>query len=528
MTLKEAHEIQRKELISLRAENKRLKSGTFTNEEKQSLEKEIRSLKATIKELNTTIERYQYLLDIEKRKNAHLSDIVYGDFELLKNDYAFLKQCNEQLTIENQSLKDSNDKLKAQMNRDHENSSIPSSKERFPKKIKNSRVKSGKKPGAQHGHIGHKRPHMSPTKPAITIPVPSHIISNPDYYLTGKMITKQVCDIEVSVSVTEYTTPEYRSRSTGKRGHAPFPTGVINEFNYGPNAKALAFLLNNHCNVSIDKTSELISAISNGKVMLSRGFINDLPRQFSENTADDRTRIFDRLLQSPVMYSDATPGRVNGKTVQVIVCANEDELLYSFRKHKGHEGIKGTPVEEYQQILVHDHDKTYYNYGGNHQECLAHVLRYLQDSIDNEPHLTWNSKMKEFLSSLIHSYKSEPHLYDERLINEKEKEYSKILSIAASEYLNHTPKKYYPDGFNLYKRMEKYKANHLLFLRHPEINYTNNLSERSLRKFKRKQIQAVTFRSNKSVEYLCDCMSIIQTYRLYNTNIYDIARSAFS
>lgn len=76
--------------------------------------------------------------------------------------------------------------------------------------------------------------------------------------------------------------------------------------------------------------------------------------------------------------------------------------------------------------------------------------------------------------------------------------------------------------------MEKYKANHLLFLRYPEINYTNNLSERSLRKFKRKQIQAVTFRSDKSVEYLCDCMSIIQTNRLYNTNIYDIAHSAFS
>lgn len=169
---------------------------------------------------------------------------------------------------------------------------------------------------------------MSPTKPVITIPVPSDIISNPDYYLTGKMITKQVCDIEVSVSVTEYTTPEYRSRSTGKRGHAPFPNGVINEFNYGPNSKALAFLLNNHCNVSIDKTSALISEISDGKVMFSRGFINDLPRQFSENTVDDHARIFNRLLQAPVMYSDATPGRVNGKTVQVIICANEDELLY--------------------------------------------------------------------------------------------------------------------------------------------------------------------------------------------------------
>lgn len=136
MTLKEAHEIQRKELISLRAENKRLKSGTFTNEEKQFLKKEIRSLRATVKELNTTIERYQYWLDI--KKNAYLSDIVYGDFELPKNEYAFLQQRNEQLTVENQSLTDSNDKLKAQMNLNHENFSIPSSKENFPKKIKNS------------------------------------------------------------------------------------------------------------------------------------------------------------------------------------------------------------------------------------------------------------------------------------------------------------------------------------------------------------------------------------------------------
>ncbi|MDO4556390.1 MAG: hypothetical protein Q4B70_14810 [Lachnospiraceae bacterium] len=59
MTLQQAHEIQRKELISLRAENKRLKSGTFTNDEKVILEKEIRNLKTTIKDLTKSIERYQ-------------------------------------------------------------------------------------------------------------------------------------------------------------------------------------------------------------------------------------------------------------------------------------------------------------------------------------------------------------------------------------------------------------------------------------------------------------------------------------
>ncbi|MFR7846390.1 MAG: hypothetical protein ACLU8S_01165 [Coprococcus phoceensis] len=45
-------------------------------------------------------------------------------------------------------------------------------------------------------------------------------------------------------------------------------------------------------------------------------------------------------------------------------------------------------------MLVHDHDLTFYHYGANHQECLAHVLRYLKDSIDNEPERTWNKESK--------------------------------------------------------------------------------------------------------------------------------------
>ena len=42
MILEQAHELQRKKLISLRAENKRLKSGSFISDEKKTLEKQIR------------------------------------------------------------------------------------------------------------------------------------------------------------------------------------------------------------------------------------------------------------------------------------------------------------------------------------------------------------------------------------------------------------------------------------------------------------------------------------------------------
>lgn len=510
MTLKEAYEQMRRELLSLRRENAKLKEGTYVDADRAANEKEIRKLKRELAAMTKDKERYRNLW-----KECRL----WGSDESRSEIFSLKKQLEEANAIIA--------KLKAQMNRDHENSSIPSSQKPFHKKIKNSRKKTNRKPGAQKGHPGHKRPHMEPTVPVIELAPPSVISENRDFYPTGKYITKQVADLEIQVSVTEYRSQIYRNRITGERYHAPFPDGISNEFNYGKKVKALAFLLNNYCNVSIDKTQELIREITDHKMILSKGMINSLSKQFSDATEEDRKKIYDMLLLTPSMHTDFTPGRVNGKNVQVLICTNPYETLYCFSNHKGHEGIKGTPVEEYLQILVHDHDITFYKYGGDHQECLAHVLRYLQDAIENEPDLTWHNHMKDLISGIIHEAKQDRQ-FSEKRISEIEAEYDDILKKADREYCLHPPNKYFPDGFNLFLRMREYRANHLLFLKHPEIEYTNNLAERGLRKFKRKFKQAVTFRCNDTIEYLCDCMSIIETRRQQGANLFLTAQEAFS
>ena len=55
---------------------------------------------------------------------------------------------------------------------------------------------------------------------------------------------------------------------------------------------------------------------------------------------------------------------VNGESAYVYVCATPDEqkVLYFARKKKGHEGVKGTVTEDFQGILVHDHEITFYKY----------------------------------------------------------------------------------------------------------------------------------------------------------------------
>ncbi len=50
--------------------------------------------------------------------------------------------------------------------------------------------------------------------------------------------------------------------------------------------------------------------------------------------------------------------------------------------------------------------------------------------------------------------------------------------------------------------------NQLLFLHDPMVPTTNNEAERLLRGYKRKQQQAVSFRSFESIGYLCQCMSM--------------------
>lgn len=55
--------------------------------------------------------------------------------------------------------------------------------------------------------------------------------------------------------------------------------------------------------------------------------------------------------------------------------------------------------------------------------------------------------------------------------------------------------------------------NHLLFLHDHRAPATNNEAERLLRSYKRKQQQAVTFRSQESIDSLCKCMSMLVVMR---------------
>jgi len=470
-------------------------------------------------------------LEIKDREIKKLEERLLNTKEQLDDtNIKFRDKCRElyQALTELEEEKGKNQKLRAQINRDYENSSIPSSMKPNHKKITNSREKTDRKPGGQPGHEGHRRKKLVPTN-TIPIPASAEHEGNPEYRSTGKIITKQVINLSINVTVDEYNTPEFRKVSTGQRVHADFPAGVVNDVNYGGSIKAIAFLLNSRCCVSIDKVREFLFELTDGELQISKGMINGLCKEFSDKTESEQKKAFADILLSPVMHTDFSAARLNGKNVQVAICATSDIALYFARRHKGHEGVKGTPVEEYQGTLVHDHDKTFYNYGSAHQECLPHPIRYLKDSMINESGLVWNDQMRKLIRDMIHYRNNlDPDTEsDPDKVKEYERRYDEILAFAKEEYEYEPPSDYYREGFNLCRRLGEYKDSHLLFLHDMRIPTSNNLAERLLRVFKRKQKQVMSFRSFESIEHLCDCMGMIESLRTQGQNLYASVASIF-
>lgn len=518
----------KRELLSLRAKVKNFEEGhTFSvlSEEngklKEKLEvekarnlkkaKEIKELKKKISDLNNTNHSQEWELRVTKRELDKYSNAAHN-----------LVEANNKIA----ELEAKVQKLTAQVNMDFTTSSIPSSKCIKRSKITNCREKTGKKQGGQPGHKGNARKQLKANMPSIYLPAPDEVIENPDNFIKVDEKRRKSVDLHIHVSVTEYVSEVYQNKITGEKTYREFPNHMSNEINYGSGIKALCILLNNYANVPLRKTAQLLSDITGGDIEISIATINSLAKNFSKNTEEFRKKLFSDLVQSPYLHNDATVLRVNGKQQYAYITSNGKQVLYQLREHKGYEGLKGTPIEFYLGTIISDHDKTYFHYGTAHQKCLAHELRYLKGSIENEPDLTWNKKMHELLQNVIHQFK-QGEIYQKQIYEILDK-FNDIIELAEKEYEGKEAQlKYYDKGFNTYKRLSEYRENVFYFLDHPDIPYTNSEAERRARRSKSKMNVIGGFRSSDSTEYYLDFMDFIETKRDEDINLYEEMKAVF-
>lgn len=445
----------------------------------------------------------------------------------------YLKQVKEAYEAKTQfeEEKEKNQELLSRINKDYSNSSKSSSMSPNHKTIHNSRGKSGRRPGGQAGHVHHGRKRQEPTK-YCDIPAPDKYLKDPGFRPTGKTIKKQLIKVHVMTEVIEYRTIEFRNVATGQRVHADFPPGVVDDVNYDGTVRALAYMVNNELYTSIEKTRAFLKDISKGKIDISTGFICKLAKQFSECTQEERDNIFTELMTDPVLHTDFTFGRACGKQSAVIICTNgEGKVLYQGRAKKGDEGVKGSPVEHYNGTLVSDHEASLIKHGKQHQECMAHIKRYVRAEAENEPEKTWGRKLDAWITDSVrywHEVDDGFREYDKAEAEHYIKQFMDILKTAVEEYEYEPPSKYYKEGYNTFKRMEESPEEYVLFLRDSSVPPTNNVAERYGRKFKRKAHQVMSFRSQDGLDWFCDGLTIMELIKAQGGNLFEDIAERFN
>lgn len=510
------------------------------------LYKELIEIKKENKELKSKLDNVCHKLSMEKKRSELLEEkcrLLEENIELKIQErvQGAINMTTNRLTLHYESIIKKLEKritqLEKTLNTDSSNSSLPTSKNRIGKKvISNSREKSDKSIGGQKGHKIHKLDYFEEEE--ITNIVEHTLNCCPECGGNLKeinIVKSDIIDIEVKVTKTRNNIHNYRCNHCKKNISAnnTLPRGA----SYGNSINALILSLLNESNVAYNKVQKHIYGISNGKIDLTEGYIAKLQKKAANNLdifVDDLRK---KILTLDKVHWDDTCIKIqsdtenkNGKKVKEAIIrfyGNDNYALLLGHSKKDEESIEKDgilPNLSSNCTCIHDHVLLNYNdkYKFQNAECNSHILRYLKGVKDNIHDHTWQDKMAELLRNL--NNKRDEYInkgvlsFNESEIKQAYTEYENIIKLGYEE--NKTMKEYHfykKDELNLIKRLDKYKDNHLLFIKDFDIPFTNNTAERGLRQTKRKLAVSFLFKNINTMKDYAKITSYTET--CYRNNI---------
>lgn len=556
MTLNEAYEKRRQEMIILQRENRQLKStveklssGTYVNSEKAGHIRTINRLTQENQHLKNELKRYKDLyrqqVIVRETFNASASDAVI-ELDSFKDELQYYKdKCedletrlnailkntaseNAELIAQVDALKEALLKEKAKADTDSTNSSLPTSKTPIGKKkhIPNSREKSGKKRGAQAGHKKHSLSSFPDDE--VNETEEFRLDNCPDCGSSSLTFLekreKDVLDYEVRIIKKRNFFYVYQCDDCGHIVHSPIPLNLKESIQYGSHVQALALSLTNIGFVSVSRTKRIIEGITDGSISLSEGFICKLQQRAYDalDRFEREVRMF--CITSKLLCWDDTVIFINTMRACLRFYGNEHVALFVAHEKKDRASIDDDSIlaalpEE--TVVMHDHVIMNYNedFHFTNVECNQHLQRDLQKLYDIS-RLSWALALKDLISSTIHDRKllieqgrSE---FEKEYINEFNKKLDQILANADIEHKKTVRHYFEADDRNLIKRIRKFRNNYFLWVTDFSIPVTNNLSERNLRPAKIKQKVSGQYISITSAKYFARIRTYLQTCRIYN------------
>lgn len=477
------------------AEGKSAKWEAAAREERERRINEVKAVKAEMQEMMSA-----FRVEMEKRIDTLTAE-------------------NAELRAKVAALEEDNARLKSIINNNSSNSSLPPSSDQKGQSRKKSNEYNGRestahKRGGQSGHTG-KTLTKEDAEALIKSGKAVHrIIKIGDTKRNqGRYISKYEYDVETKVVVTEY---RYYENAAGK---VNIPAQRRSDVRYGNGLRTIAAALYGVGVVSNERIQEMINALTGNVLKISAGTIYKMIQGVSEAVKPEIQRFCDRLLNQKVLCTDATTASNDGKVNWIRNISCGDTVVYFGTEKKSLESLRTIhPLVKFTGTLVHDHETALYHFGGRNAECNVHLMRYLTKN-DEDTGNGWSAKMRNLLSRLNRERKERIAAqtpFSKEEIAEIEAEYDTVLREGKQQNQTTHPKWARRDEASLLRRMEKYKANHLLFLLDFDVPFDNNMSERDLRKCKTRQKMSGGFRSSDGLDMFCRILSFIETAKRRN------------
>lgn len=462
--------------------------------------------------------KYDYL---EKNMDKIIENSVNKEVKKIQDE-------NERLRLEIAKLKDL-------LNIDSTNSGISTSKTPInkTKHIPNLRQKSDRKIGGQPGHKKNKLNAFSEDE--ITerhFHELKHCTCGGKLNKIGERI-KDELELEIVVKKIEHHFYEYDCSCCGKKLSVPIPNCLKEENQYGQNVQAIAVSLLNEGCVSYNRTRSLIKEFSGNEIDLSEGFLVKLQKKCADGLDNFINELKRKIINEKVINWDDTVIMINKKQSCLRFYGTPKLALYTAHEKKNKDGIDKDNILNQltsDKTVIHDHNTINYNKNYNFQnaECCVHLLRDLRKVKDNLEH-KWVGNLSNLLTETNKQRKEYiefgKDFFEEDFIELVSNKYDECIKQGRSENKIDRNKYYGQEEKALLNRLIKYKENYLLWITRFDIDFSNNLSERSLRFSKTKMKISGQFQNIKNAEYYSKICSYIETCKRNNKDVHKAIKS---
>jgi transposase len=474
-----------------------------------------------------------------------------------EDEIATLRAENAALREQVQTLVAEVQRLRERLAKDSHNSSKPPSSDGLARKPKSLRKKTGRKPGGQPGHRGH-RVRLVATPDTVVVHRPERCgtcqQALPDD-APGWVERRQVHELPpIRLHVTEHRLLHVRCPRCGTTTAGAAPAQVRAPRHYGPRLRAVATYLIQQQFVPYARVRELLAEVFGAA--LSVGTLVNLVGQGAARLHDVEQEIKEALRCAPALHHDETGLRVVGAGgtdeagtsagVQWthVTCTKE---LTHYARHaaRGAAALQAIGIlPDFQGVSIHDGWTSYRHFTAcRHALCNAHHLRELT-FVEEELHQAWAGQLKHLLREMrtaVEVAQTAGNAYLNPQIRDGLVTRYEVLLGAGLAQNPLPPPAVSTDGSrprrgrrkqspvrNLLDRLWTYEHEALRFLDDFAVPFDNNQAERDLRMIKVQQKISGTFRSPAGADAFCRWRSVCSTWRKQGRSVLQALETVFA